>query len=148
MTDAEATLLAIHLAATAGMMGVIWFVQLVQYPLFALVDTAGFTAFEAAHQRRTSMVVGPLMGVEGVAALAIIIWLRDTVGLALPLTGLALLAVIHASTTFVQVPAHMRLADGFDAATHRRLVRSNWVRTIGWTTRTVLAGAMIVVAAT
>ncbi|MEM9514404.1 MAG: hypothetical protein AAGA42_06055 [Actinomycetota bacterium] len=147
MTDAEATLLAIHLAATAGMMGVIWFVQLVQYPLFAAVGEDGFAAYEAMHQRRTSMVVGPLMAVEGVAALVIIVWLRDLVGLTLPLVGLVLLGVIHASTTFVQVPAHMRLADGFDAATHRRLVHSNWVRTAGWTLRTVLAGAMIVVAA-
>ena len=147
MSGADAALLTIHLAATAGMMGVIWFVQVVQYPLFAMVDTAGFAEFEAAHQRRTSLVVGPLMAIEGVCALAIAGFMRDVVGLALPLVGLALLGAIHASTLWLQVPAHMRLAEGFDQATHRRLVAPNWIRTVGWTARVVVAGWMIVVAA-
>jgi hypothetical protein len=72
--------------------------------------------------------------------------LRDEVGLLLPAIGLALLALIHASTVFLQVPAHRRLSDGFDAATHDRLVRTNWIRTAGWTMRTVVAVAMVVVA--
>ncbi len=37
MTDIETTLLAEHLAATAGMMGLIWFAQLLHYPLFEAV---------------------------------------------------------------------------------------------------------------
>ena len=36
---------------------------------------------------------------------------------------------------------------GFDAAVHRRLVRTNWIRTVGWTLRGALAVAMLVIAA-
>jgi hypothetical protein len=39
---------------------------------------------------------------------------------------------------FVQVRLHSRLADGFDAAIHRRLVQSNWLRTAAWTGRGIL----------
>jgi hypothetical protein len=144
MTNAESTLLAVHLAATAGMMGLIWFVQLVHYPLFAAVGSDHFVAYESAHQKRTSWVVGPLMGAEGVSALVIPAVLRDEVGLVLPLAGLVLLAVIHASTVFLQVPAHTRLATGYDAAVQHRLVRTNWIRTIGWSLRVVVASAMVV----
>ncbi|MEM8618537.1 MAG: hypothetical protein AAGF73_02320 [Actinomycetota bacterium] len=147
MSGADAALLTIHLAATAGMMGVIWFVQVVQYPLFAMVDTTGFAEFEGAHRRRTSLVVGPLMAIEGFCALAIVGLMRDVVGLALPLVGLALLGAIHASTLSLQLPAHMQLEEGFDQATHRRLVASNWIRTVGWTMRVGVAGWMIIVAA-
>ena len=147
VTVGSAALLATHLFATAAMAGLIWFVQLVRYPLFDRVGRDPFTAYETGHQRRTSWVVGPLMAIEGVTALVVAV-LRDDVGLVLVLCGLVLLAVIHSSTVFLQVPAHRALSDAYDAQVTRRLVRSNWIRTAGWSLRSVVAGAMIVVAAT
>lgn len=146
MSDDVALLLAVHLAATAAMLGVIWFVQIVHYPLFAAVGGEGFADYEARHVRRTGWVVVPLMAVESLAALALPFLARDEVGLALPLIGLALLLAIHACTAFLAVPAHRRLGRGFDAATHRRLVATNRLRTAGWTARTGIAVAMVVVA--
>jgi hypothetical protein len=40
----------------------------------------------------------------------------------------------------------MRLSTGFDPVVHRRLVRTNWVRTAAWTARGAAAVAMIAVA--
>lgn len=148
MTVGSAALLATHLFATSAMAGLIWFVQLVHYPLFDRVGRDRFIAYETGHQRRTSWVVGPLMAIEGVTALVVAAVLRDDVGLVLVLCGLVLLAVIHSSTVFLQVPAHRALSDSYDAQVVRRLVRSNWIRTAGWSLRSVVAGAMIVVAAT
>jgi hypothetical protein len=42
----------------------------------------------------------------------------------------------------LQVPAHGVLAEGFDADAHRRLVASNWIRTIAWTARSLLLLAL------
>lgn len=148
MTVGAAVLLATHLFATAAMAGLIWFVQLVHYPLFDRVGRDPFTAYETGHQRRTSWVVGPLMAIEGVTALVVAAVLRDDVGLVLVLCGLVLLAVIHSSTVFLQVPAHRALSDGYDAQVTRRLVFSNWIRTAGWSLRSAVAGAMIVAPAT
>jgi hypothetical protein len=86
------------------------------------------------------------MGIEGVSALVVAATLRAEVGLVLVALSLLLLAVIHASTVFLQVPAHSRLATGYDADVQRRLVQTNWVRTFGWSARTVVAGAMIMAA--
>jgi hypothetical protein len=72
--------------------------------------------------------------------------MRSHTGLPLNLASLSLLALIHGSTVFVQVPAHGRLTGGFDLAVVRRLVRTNWIRTVGWTARTVAAASMVVVA--
>ena len=58
-------MLTVHLAATAAMVGLLWFVQLVYYPLFALVGPDGFVEYEHSHQQRTSYVVGPLMAPRG-----------------------------------------------------------------------------------
>jgi hypothetical protein len=146
MSEGEAVLLVAHLAATAAMCGLIWFVQVVHYPLFAGVGPDGFAAYERRHQRTTSWVVGPFMAIEGVSAVAIAAWLRDEVGLVLVGLGLALLAVIHGSTVLLQVPAHGRLAIGYDPAVAARLVRTNWIRTAGWTLRTLAAATMVVTA--
>src|SRR4051794_35751848 len=45
------------LASTLFMTGLIWFVQVVHYPLFAEVDPAGFRRYHAAHTRATTRVV-------------------------------------------------------------------------------------------
>ena len=124
-----------HLGATLLMAGVIWMVQLVHYPLFAGVGAEGWTAYEAGHQAKITLIVGPLMLVE----LATAIWLVVDRPAALPawavLGGAALVGVIWASTAFLQVPLHTALSAGFDADAHTRLVATNWVRTVAWTLR-------------
>ncbi len=60
-------------------------------------------------------------------------------------TTLLIMGVIWFCTWLWQVPAHRRLEHGFDAATHRRLMRTNWVRTIAWSARGILTLVLIVV---
>lgn len=147
MSQSEAALLVVHLAATAAMCGLIWFVQVVHYALFDGVGSERFVEYEARHTRAVSWVVGPFMAVEGVSALLISATMYDEVGLVLVGAGLLLLAVIHASTVFLQVPAHGRLSSGYDAAVTARLLRTNWIRTTGWSLRTLVAATMIIAAA-
>ena len=129
------------------MVGLIWFVQVVHYPLFQRVGPDHFLEYEARHVTLTGLVVGPPMAVEGLTALVIAAVAREEVGLPLIGAGLVLLAVIHSSTVFLQVPAHSKLSDDYDEAVARRLVTTNWIRTVGWTLRGIVAAAMIVVAA-
>lgn len=146
MDTADTLLLSAHLAATAAMVGLIWFVQVVHYPLFAAVGTEGFAEYEARHARLTSFVVGPFMAVEGVSALLLFVAPPEGLGRALPAVGLVVLAVVLGSTVLLQVPAHGRLAHGYDPAVARRLVRTNWIRTVGWTVRGVVAVLMVITA--
>jgi len=133
----ERLLLGNHAAATLFMVGLVWFVQVVHYPLLARVGRAGFVPYEAAHMRLTTRVVAPAMLAEAGLAVAILIAGAAPVGVSLG--GLALLLVVWGSTAALQVPCHRRLERGFDADAHRRLVRSNWLRTAAWTARAPLA---------
>jgi hypothetical protein len=139
-------LLLVHAAATWAMTGLIWFVQIVHYPLLARVggDAVGYAR---AHAERRGWVVGPPMLVEAAAAL----WLAAAppagVSRGLALGGGAVLAAVWLSTGVVQVPLHGRLQGEVDAPTRARLVRrlvaTNWVRTVGWTLRAALAAALL-----
>lgn len=130
--------LLLHVLSTLVMVGVIWIVQVVHYPLFAGVGEAGWRAYEAQHQSRITWVVGPTMLVE----LATAVWLVVQRPAAFPawavVAGAALVGVIWASTAFVQVPLHNALGGAFDADAHRRLVATNWLRTAAWTARGLL----------
>ena len=136
-------LLLTQVAATLVMVGVIWFVQIVHYPLMARVSASEFAAYEHEHQNRTTFVVAPTMLIEAVAAAVLLVVGPAGLGRILPAVGIALLAVIWLSTFLVQVPLHTRLAGGFDAGVHRKLVRSNWLRTLAWTGRGVLVLVML-----
>ena len=51
-------ILLTNVAATLYMVGLIWCVQIVHYPLFAEVGKDGFAAYEAAHSSLITAVVG------------------------------------------------------------------------------------------
>jgi hypothetical protein len=137
--EARAWLLLLHAAATLYMTGVIWFVQAVHYPLFSRVGQPGFAEYEREHVRRTGRVVaGPML-----AELSLAVAVVRVVGGPLAWIGMALVGVIWMSTWLWQVPAHRRLDAGFDAAAHRRLTRTNWVRAAAWTARSAVALALV-----
>ena len=136
-------LLLVQALSTFGMTAVIWIVQLVQYPSFAKVDPSAFVEFHALHSTRITFVVGPLMLAEALSAVALVfdsgryaerweVWI-----------GLGLVGLVWASTALLQVPMHGRLGAGFDESAWRLLCRSNWVRTVGWSLRSVLVAVWL-----
>ena len=135
-------LLAAHAVVTWALAGLIWFVQIVHYPLFAEVGATAFPAYHAAHTRLTTLVVAPLMLCE--AALAV--WLlpqQTDAAWTVWMAGL-LLAIVWLATFGLSVPRHNWLAiHGADADVIRTLVATNWIRTLAWTGRAVLAASML-----
>ncbi len=119
------------------MVGLIWFVQIVHYPLFDRVGGTGFAVYEKTHQRLTTWVVGPLMLLELATAAGLLVSALRSQSASLPwaAAGALLLAGIWATTFLLSVPQHQKLAQGFDARAHARLVTTNWLRTLGWTAR-------------
>ena len=138
-----ARLALLHAAATLFMTGLIWFVQIVHYPLFAAVGVQGFSAYADVHVRLTTAVVAGPMLVEMVTGL-LLYWHRP-VGVAKALLGWGVvsLLLIWTSTWLLQVPQHRILSLAFDAEAHSLLVATNWLRTGTWSLRSLLALAII-----
>jgi hypothetical protein len=135
--------LVLNFAATWVMVGVIWFVQLVHYPLLALIGVDRAPAIAVEHQRRTAWVVGLPMATEGVTTLILLAARPDGVNALLPWLGGALLAIALGGTVLLSVPLHEKMANSPDPTVGRRLVVTNWPRTIAWTARAIVAGVML-----
>ncbi len=122
------------------MFGIIWFVQIVHYPLFVEIVPASFTRYETAYANRMGYIAGPLMVAELLSAVLLLVpALRlGTIPASQAWWGLGLVGLLWASTAFIQVPLHNQLHMGYSLGAIHRLVRSNWIRTVAWTARAAL----------
>lgn len=135
-------LVATHAAVTWALTGLIWFVQVVHYPLFAAVGPVAFPGYHAAHTRLTTLVVAPLMLAEAALAFWLVAGRADPGWAAW--AGGALVVVVWLATFGLSVPRHNWLAvHGADADVIRTLASTNWLRTMAWTARAVLAWWML-----
>ena len=138
-------LLAAQAFATLYMVGVIWMCQLAHYPLLSDVGES-LPRYQARNVRLTTWVVGLPMIVEALCAVALLIWLPGGLPMWSVWLGFALVLVIWIATMTASVPMHERLGHGYSEWAHRRLVRTNWIRTVAWTARGVLVLWMLVAA--
>lgn len=135
--------LVANLVGTAIMVGFIWTIQLLSYPMMAAVPAEGFVVYEQVHARRVTGLLALLAPLEVVAAAGVALFTDVPAWLSIG-AGAVLVAIWVATAVFF-APLHGRLGDGFDPVLHRRLVSTNWLRTIAWTARGVAAVAMIAI---
>lgn len=133
----------IHAGATMFLVGLIWTIQIVHYPLFRNVGAGGYAAYQTAHMSRITYVVAPVMLAELATAIYFAFAGYDDVNPNYFRFGLALVLLIWLSTLLVQSPIHGRLAKAFDDDLANKLVLTNWIRTIFWTLRGALILWMI-----
>lgn len=125
-------------AVTWFMTGLIWFVQIVHYPLFASVGSDKFLVYIKAHCNLTGMVVilpmviqlllSGLVAFDNKSTYSTLLWLN-----------FALVIVIWILTGFASVPCFNNMCSaGFSESVHGRLVLTNWARTILWSVCSII----------
>ncbi|MFT4688680.1 MAG: hypothetical protein ACKVHO_09490 [Verrucomicrobiia bacterium] len=129
----------LHCLAGVFMTGVIWFVQVVHYPLFHQVGVGNFVRFEEQHALLTTFVVMPPMLVELVTAGFLVRRRPQFMARHQAITILLLTVFIWLLTFIVHLPQHELLGRGFSSELHADLVVTNWGRTILWTLKSGLA---------
>ena len=130
------TLVVIHAASTLFMVGLIWTIHYVHYPLFAYVGESTYTSFQAEHVARIGKLLFVPWLTEGITLLGILAlaFLGGRKAWKVPafINGAAM-AVVLVLSGFWSAPAHAKLADGFDKSIHDQLMAANLVRTLAWT---------------
>ncbi|MCX6529273.1 MAG: hypothetical protein NTZ76_04030 [Actinobacteria bacterium] len=118
------------------MVGLIWTIHTVHYPLFAHVGESTYVAFQSQHVDRIGKLLFLPWLTKGITLLAVLVlaFFGNQRNLRLPAflngVGMAIALIISG---FWSAPAHGDLADGFNAAVHDRLMTANLVRSLAWT---------------
>lgn len=136
-------MLLLNVVSTWTMVGVIWFVQIVHYPLLSVVPMESAANVAVEHQRRTGWVVMAPMAVEGVTTLLLLAMVPSGVAWFVPWLAGVPLAVALGATVLLSVPRHARMATSPDAQVGRELVSTNWVRTVAWTARGIVVAGIL-----
>lgn len=123
----------IHLFTTFFMTGLCWFVQLVHYPMFKGVRLEDFPAYQKRNFK-TLIITAPIMTLELLTGLYLLY-----LNLESPyMINVLLLVVIGLSTALLQVPIHLKLAQKGSSQLIRRVIRTNWIRTLSWSIRSMV----------
>ena len=120
------------------MTGLIWFVQVVHYPLYNKIAVDSFAIYETIHCQITTLVVGPPMIVEALTAILLVYQRPKEITAWLAVLGFFLVAIIWLATLIYSIPNHAVLSSGFDKRAYQDLCDFNWIRTIAWSLRTLL----------
>ena len=121
----------IHLVITSILVGIIWIIQRVHYPTFRYISTELSDEFHKMHTRDITPIVAPLM----VAELCLVFYDLYNGPSAVSWIHLVLVIIIWASTFGMQVPLHQKLSMQFSLDIVKKLIRTNWIRTIAWTAK-------------
>ena len=133
------TLTVANLIVASALAGVIWTIQLVHYPLFALVGTQDRASYGEEHRRRITWLAAPLMTANvGVAAAGLV-----TAPSPLRALNAGLALAVFTATGLIYGPLHARLERNPRDRDIRRLVRANWARTAAWTLQVAVAAALL-----
>jgi uncharacterized membrane protein len=136
MTDSHFNLLLIvQLAACAFMSGVIWIIQILNYPAFEAIHESRFLEFHDQHSKRITFIVGPMMLLEFATGALLVAFRPSSIEL---IANFVLIVAIWLFTFLLSVPIHNALARKRDIEKIERLVVTNWPRTVAWSLRLCL----------
>ena len=127
--------LLLNISSTWFMVGLIWLIQIVHYPLFNLVGKNEFQVYHNGHSVLITPLVGTVMIIELIRSILLVVFPPKNVSVTIPIIGLILVFIIWASTAFLQIPQHNTLSNAYELKAHKILVQTNWIRTIAWSMR-------------
>lgn len=136
-------LLVVNACLAWFMTGLIWFVQIVHYPMFDMASRNEFVQFANRHcQLTTSVVALPMVAELLCSFLLAVLWNGN--GKLLVWLCFLLVVGIWFCTVAYSIPSHNKFCSvGFVQETHHYLVTTNWVRTILWTVRAGLLAVLL-----
>ena len=130
-----------NLTATLFLTGLVWTLQVVQFPLM-LRAGPDFPDYLKEQRRRNTLLMAPVMLIEAAAAVRLLFDPRAPHREAFQ--ALLLLIVIWIVTFASIIPIHSKLIRGYDEALVRKLILWNWARTTCWTLRGALLLWMVI----
>ncbi|MBE0645696.1 MAG: hypothetical protein IH600_16575 [Bacteroidetes bacterium] len=128
----------VQVFCTFAMTGIIWFVQIVHYPLMRKVGKGRFVRYAKMHLVLTAFVVAPLMLLEAAAVVFGLLHATPWITNEAARLGAILLLIIWISTFAIHLPQHRILEQEFEARAYRSMLFGNWIRCYAWSFRSII----------
>lgn len=137
-------LFLINYCSTLIMTGAIWLAQLSQYPLLAFVGPQYFIEYEKQHIKRISFLAWSIITIELITGLLLTSSYFPILPKVISIICFVLILINFLTTWFIQFPIHKKLSLGFNTTLHKKLVTTNWIRTIAWSLRSLVLSYFLI----
>jgi hypothetical protein len=139
----ESVLLYVHAFATWMMIGLIFFVQVVYFPLYKRLKDK-FTPYDVKDIKHMGMLVAPVFFFEFLSAVILVFYkYHDSTYRILSFVNLLMLVSIWVVNYYLQVKRYGVKTLLFLDKMHHFLLTSNWYRTCVWFLRGLVVLAML-----
>jgi hypothetical protein len=138
MMHVSAIILMLHLAGSFMLTGIVWWVQIITYPLIKETPEAVFKHVHRIYMRRVGWIAAPLMLLEMTTSILLIFFPPPLVPHALLLINFGLIVLVWLVSTLILLPIHQRLSIGHPAHDVQHLIKMNWIRTSLWSVKGIL----------
>ncbi len=120
----------LRICSDAGLLVLIWIVQLVIYPSFRYYELPNLKAWHDLYTKRITVVVMPLMLVQ--LSLSVFSFIKD-VNDPIQILDTLLVVLTWVSTFLIFVPLHGLITrEKHVTSSVKKLIKYNWLRTILW----------------
>lgn len=127
-------LFIIQLFCCFSLFGLIWTIQIVHYPTFLKIENKEFKSFCIFHTKKISLIVIPLMFLELISGVVLLSSYTNNV-FVFNFIGIT---IIWISTLFISMPLHRKLSVERNELVIKKLIKTNWIRTLTWSSRSLL----------
>lgn len=132
-------ILTVNLVFAAFLAGLHWYLQIVHYPLFSYIEKKPFIEYHINHLKRNIFILFIPMLAEGAFSILLAFDYPSLLNPMIPILCLCISTGLWLYTFSNIAPLQDKLTtDGFDKEVIKKLEETNWIRTMGWTVKTIL----------
>ena len=128
-------LITLNVLLNSILVGIILITQFVNYPLFKKIDQ-NFEIIHKEYTKKMGYLVAPIMVLEAITVSSMYIYYPKSNVLILII---CLTIIIWLSTFLIQVPIHKTISFKKDSKKIKRLISTNYIRTISWCSKLYLS---------
>jgi len=132
-------LITLNVLLNSILVGIILITQFVNYPLFKKIDQ-NFEIIHKEYTKKMGYLVAPIMVLEAITVSSMYIYYPKSNVLILII---CLTIIIWLSTFLIQVPIHKKVSFKKDSKKIKRLISTNYIRTISWCSKLYLSMLLV-----
>lgn len=136
-----------HILLCIAVTAVIWFMQVVQYPLIPFVDAAQWKSFCEKKRMQTIMISYPLMAFEALSGITLLLIAVQSPAYVPLIVSMLLLGVLHVFSFMYLQPLFKKIQSPVDLVSIQKFKKTHWIRTIGWSIRLLILLGIILASA-
>lgn len=127
-----------HILLCIAVTAIVWFMQVVHYPLLGYVDADRWEEYREKRRTLTVMITYPLMAFEALTGFTLILLATQSPAYPYLAFSLVLLVGLLIYTFMYLNPQLKKITGPGDADGQKKFIKLHWIRTAGWSLRLLL----------